>query len=72
MVISILWRVDAAGDSPKLTMRDAIARPRIGIVQKPRGETVGFLGERRRDRIEQLVAGRARRRAEASRCATCG
>src|SRR5665213_4533892 len=44
-------RTDARRDAPKLPVRNAIAGRWIGIVDEPRREQVGFLGE--------LTAGRA-------------
>ena len=50
--------VDAPRDTAKLTVRDAIPGPRVGVVHEPCREIVGVIGERERgrDRVEQLVA----------------
>ena len=60
------WRcsMDAPRQAAQLAVREAVTGPRVGIVQEPRGEPVGFRRERRRERLHQLVAGGDGRRPE--------
>ena len=39
--------LDTSRDAPELAVRDPVAGPGIGVVEEPRGEIVGVVGERR-------------------------
>jgi len=63
--LDVVAALDAAAQTTKLSVRNPVSLRRVGIVEEPGGELIGFRGQHRRDGVEQFVASRAGRHAKA-------